>query len=49
MDRSEKGPGKLVNLPHRERAALLQSSQTRTPQEYSVLVEQFLKRLSDSR
>jgi hypothetical protein len=28
---------------------LIQSSQSRTPQEYSVLVQQFLKRLSDSR
>jgi len=49
LDRSKKGAGKLVNLPHREREALIQSSQSRTPQEYSVLVQQFLKRLSDSR
>jgi len=28
---------------------LLQSSKSKTPQEYSTLVEQFLKRLSDSR
>ena len=31
LDRSEKGAGKLVNLPHREREALIQSSQSRTP------------------
>ena len=46
---SKKGLGKLINLPQREREALLQSSNSRTPQEYSNLVQQFLKRLSDSR
>jgi len=49
LGNSNKGPGKLINLPQRERAALLQSSQAKTPQEYSTLVEQFLKRLSDKR
>ena len=46
---SKKGLGKLINLPQREREALLQSSNSKTPQEYSTLVEQFLKRLSDRR
>jgi len=46
---SKKGLGKLIHLPQREREALLQSSNSKTPQEYSTLVEQFLKRLSDSR
>ncbi|HBU59664.1 MAG TPA: hypothetical protein DEB48_07470, partial [Verrucomicrobiales bacterium] len=49
LSNSNKGPGKLINLPQRERDALLQSSQAKTPQEYSTLVEQFLKRLSDKR
>ena len=46
---STDGLGGRLNLPEREREALLQSSQSKTPQEYSTLVEQFLKRLSDSR
>ena len=39
----------MINLPAREREALLQSSQSRTPQEYSTLVQEFLKRLSQGR
>ena len=38
-----------LNLPKRERDALLQSSGSKTPQEYSTLVQRFRARLSEMR
>jgi hypothetical protein len=42
------GTSGFLSLPKREREALLQSRQGKTPAEYDVLVKEFLKRLSDS-
>ncbi len=42
------GTSGFLSLPKREREALLQSRQGKTPAEYDALVKEFLKRLSDS-
>ncbi|MFA6542831.1 MAG: hypothetical protein WCS99_00295 [Limisphaerales bacterium] len=43
-----KGASGFLGLPARDRNALLQSQTERAPEEYSPLVEQYLKNLSDS-
>jgi hypothetical protein len=46
--REAKGTSGFLGLPARDRNALLQSQTERAPEEYSPLVEQYLKNLSDS-
>lgn len=43
-----KGASGFLGLPARDRNAILQSQTERAPEEYSPLVEQYLKNLSDS-
>ncbi len=43
-----KGQSTFINLPKRDRSAILQSQGEKYPEEYGPLVEQFLRNLSDS-